>query len=107
QHRATTPRPVWNPDVPATERFREQWQLVPDNEEYDNGFKVQWEQFLGHVARGEPYPLDLWAGARGVQLAEAGLRSAREGRRCGHSGGTSTRRPRATGPCPTWSPGAW
>ncbi|HLV57549.1 MAG TPA: Gfo/Idh/MocA family oxidoreductase [Natronosporangium sp.] len=81
QHRATTPRPVWNPDVPATERFREQWQLVPDNEEYDNGFKVQWEQFLGHVARGEPYPLDLWAGARGVQLAEAGLRSAREGRR--------------------------
>ena len=81
QHRAATPRPVWNPDVPTTERFRDQWQLVPDNEEHDNGFKVQWEQFLGHVARGEPYPLDLWAGARGVQLAEAGLRSAREGRR--------------------------
>jgi predicted dehydrogenase len=81
QHRATTPKPVWNPDVPASEEFRSQWQPVPDNEEFDNGFKAQWEQFLGHVARGVPYPLDLWAGARGVQLAEAGLRSAREGRR--------------------------
>ncbi|MEJ3743214.1 Gfo/Idh/MocA family oxidoreductase [Actinomycetes bacterium KLBMP 9797] len=81
QHRATTPKPVWNPDLPATEDFRAQWQVVPDNEEFDNGFKAQWELFLRHVVEDEPYTWDLWAGARGVQLAELGLRSAREGRR--------------------------
>lgn len=81
QHRATTPKPVWNPDLPATEDFRSQWQVVPDNDEFDNGFKAQWELFLRHVVQDDPYTWDLWAGARGVQLAELGLRSAREGRR--------------------------
>lgn len=81
QHRAGTPKPVWNPDQPATEAFRSQWQQVPDNEEFDNGFKVQWELFLKHVATGAPFYWDLLEGAKGVQLAELGLRSAREGRR--------------------------
>jgi predicted dehydrogenase len=81
QHRAATPKPVWNPDLPATEDFRSQWQVVPDNDDFDNGFKAQWELFLRHVVEDEPYTWDLWAGARGVQLAELGLRSAREGRR--------------------------
>ena len=81
QHRATTPKPVWNPDLPATEDFRDQWQVVPDNEDFDNGFKVQWEAFLRHVVDDAPFPWDFFAGARGVQLAELGLRSAREGRR--------------------------
>ncbi|MET0491897.1 MAG: Gfo/Idh/MocA family oxidoreductase [Actinoplanes sp.] len=81
QHRATTPKPIWNPDLPATEPFRAQWQEVPDNEEFDNGFKAQWEMFLRHVAEDAPYTWDLWSGARGVQLAELGLQSAREGRR--------------------------
>ncbi|MEU0548299.1 Gfo/Idh/MocA family oxidoreductase [Micromonospora sp. NPDC005979] len=79
QHRAVTPKPVWNPDLPATEDFRAQWTEVPDNEEFDNGFKVQWEAFLRHVVAGEPFPWDFLAGARGVQLAELGLRAAREG----------------------------
>ncbi|MCA2214249.1 Gfo/Idh/MocA family protein [Jidongwangia harbinensis] len=81
QHRATTPKPVWNPDLPVTDAFRAQWQEVPDNQEYDNGFKAQWEMFLRHVAEDAPYTWDLWSGARGVQLAELGLRSSREGRR--------------------------
>ena len=81
QHRAATPKPVWNPDQPATEDFRGQWQEVPDNEEFDNGFKVQWEAFLRHVVEDAPFPWDFHAGARGVQLAEAGLTAAREGRR--------------------------
>ncbi|MEV6632981.1 Gfo/Idh/MocA family oxidoreductase [Actinoplanes sp. NPDC051470] len=81
QHRSATPKPVWNPDLPATHDFRDQWTEVPDNEEFDNGFKAQWEMFLRHVAEDAPYTWDLWAGARGVQLAELGLRSAREGRR--------------------------
>lgn len=81
QHRGATPMPVWNPDLPATEPFRAQWQTVPDNGEHDNAFKVQWEAFLRHVVDDEPFPWDFLAGARGVQLAEAGLRSARDGRR--------------------------
>ncbi|MET9699399.1 Gfo/Idh/MocA family oxidoreductase [Streptomyces sp. NPDC006529] len=81
QHRAATPKPVWNPDLPQTEPFRAQWQEVPDNTSWDNGFKAQWELFLRHVVRDEPWQWDLLAGARGVQLAELGLRSSAEGRR--------------------------
>ncbi|TQK44695.1 putative dehydrogenase [Streptomyces sp. SLBN-118] len=81
QHRSATPKPVWNPDLPATESFRDQWQEVPDNGEFENGFKAQWELFLRHVALDEPYHWDLLAGARGAQLAELGLKSSAEGRR--------------------------
>jgi predicted dehydrogenase len=84
QSRAGTPKPVWNPDIPNTVPFREQWQQVPDNGEFDNGFKSEWELFLRHVALDAPgtaFPHDLWAGAKGVQLAELGLASAAEGRR--------------------------
>lgn len=81
QHRSATPKPVWNPDVPATDAFRDQWQEVPDNAEFDNGFKAQWELFLKHVHADAPYRWDLLAGARGVQLAELGLKSSAEGRR--------------------------
>ena len=59
QHRAVTPKPVWNPDLPATEDFRAQWHEVPDNEEFDNGFKAQWEAFLRHVVAGEPFRVGL------------------------------------------------
>ena len=81
QHRATTPKPVWNPDLPVSHDFRAQWTELPENDVYDNGFKTQWEEFLTAVVTGAPYPHNLFAGARGVQLAELGLRSAREGRR--------------------------
>ena len=53
---------------------------MPDTQTYDNGFKVQWELFLRHVAEGGPWPHTLVEGAKGVQLAEAGLRSWRERR---------------------------
>jgi predicted dehydrogenase len=81
QHRATTPKPVWNPDLPTPEPFREQWTEVPDNADFDNGFKVQWEAFLRHVAEDGPYRWDFASGARGVRLGELALCSAREGRR--------------------------
>lgn len=82
QHRATTPKPVWNPDLPLTGKsFRDEWTEVPDNEEFDNGFKVQWEAFLRHVVAGETFHWDFRSGARGVRLAEAGLESARTGQR--------------------------
>ena len=47
---------------------------------YDNAFKIQWELFLKHVALDAPFPWTLREGAKGVQLAEAGLRSWRERR---------------------------
>jgi len=75
-----TPKPVWNPDLPAAIDFMAGWQRVPDTTTYDNAFKVQWEMFLRHVVAGTPWPFTLRAGARGVQLAELGLRSSQEGR---------------------------
>jgi predicted dehydrogenase len=81
QSRVATPRPVWDPDLPPEVDQRGDWSLVPDNEEFGNGFRVQWEAFLRHVALGEPFPWDFAAAARGVQLAELGIRAAREGRR--------------------------
>jgi predicted dehydrogenase len=80
QHRAITPKPVWNPDIPSPIDFWETWQEVPDNAVFDNGFKIQWEQFLRHVAEDAPFRWDLLEGAKGVQLAELGLRSWRERR---------------------------
>ncbi|MEB3367258.1 Gfo/Idh/MocA family protein [Saccharopolyspora mangrovi] len=81
QHRVHTPKPVWNPDLVETTPFRQQWSPVPDNQEFDNGFKAQWEQFLRHLCDDGDHPYDFLAGARGVRLAEAGLESSREGRR--------------------------
>ena len=81
QHRSATPMPVWNPDLPAAYDFRSQWQEVPDNAEFDNGFKAQWELFLRYVLADGPWTWDFLAGARGVQLAELGLRAAADGRR--------------------------
>jgi predicted dehydrogenase len=80
QHRVNTPKPVWNPDLPNPFNFYEDWQEVPDNANFDNAFKVQWELFLRHVALNEPFPHDLLEGARGVQLAELGLQSWAERR---------------------------
>lgn len=80
QPRVTTPKPVWNPDLASPIDYRDGWTLVPTNDPADNAFKVQWERFLRHVAWDEPYAWDFFAGARGVQLAEAGLRSWRERR---------------------------
>jgi predicted dehydrogenase len=80
QHRANTPKPVWNPDIENPFDFFAHWQEVPDNENFDNAFKTQWEMFLRHVALDEPYKYDLLEGAKGVHLAELGLRSWAERR---------------------------
>ncbi|MDH6182137.1 putative dehydrogenase [Microbacteriaceae bacterium SG_E_30_P1] len=81
QPRNATPKPVWNPDLPETHNYFADWIEVPDNDVFENGFKVQWEQFLRSVVEGTPYDFDLLAGARGVRLSVEGLRSSAEGRR--------------------------
>ncbi len=75
QHYGNTPRPVWNPDVPQPINFYDGWSKVPEQEHYDNAFKAQWELFLKHVVKNEPFPWNLLEGAKGVQLAERGLES--------------------------------
>ncbi|NQX36983.1 Gfo/Idh/MocA family oxidoreductase [Herbiconiux sp. VKM Ac-2851] len=81
QPRVNTPKPVWNPDLPTDQDFPSQWTQIPDNQEFTNGFRAQWEQFLQDVAAGRPHPYDLAAGVRGLQLVDAGLQSSNEGRR--------------------------
>lgn len=78
QQRVNTPKPVWNPDEPQTLDFYQGWEEVPDNTFFDNGFKVQWEQFLRHVAEDAPFAYTLAEGAKGVQLAEAGYESSKK-----------------------------
>jgi predicted dehydrogenase len=81
QPRAHTPLPVWNPDVPTDLDFRSQWVQIPDNQQFANGFRAQWEQFLLDVESGRPHQYDFMAGVRGLQLVEAGYQSSNEGRR--------------------------
>jgi predicted dehydrogenase len=75
QHYGNTPRPVWNPDMDSPINFPGGWSEAPDQEEYDNAFKAQWELFLKHVVLDTPFPWTLLEGAKGVQLAELGLQS--------------------------------
>ncbi len=80
QSRVNTPRPVWNPDEKQMMPFFDQWAEVPDSQTYDNGFKIQWEDFIRHVVEDAPWRFTLAEGAKGVQLVEAALQSWKERR---------------------------
>jgi predicted dehydrogenase len=80
QPRVATPKPVWNPDLPQAINFFDTWQEVPENKVYPNGFRAQWEMFIRHIVDNEPFKWTLLEGAKGVQLAEAGLKSWKERR---------------------------
>jgi predicted dehydrogenase len=75
QHYGNTPKPVWNPDIAQPIDFYGGWSKVPEQENYDNAFKVQWELFLRHIVLDEPFRWTLLEGAKGVQMAELGLES--------------------------------
>ena len=77
QHYGATPRPVWNPDVASPLNYFDGWQKVPEQDTFDNAFKRQWELFLRHVVKDEPFRWGLLEGAKGVQLAEKGMESWR------------------------------
>lgn len=72
---AATPRPVWNPDIPQPINFSQGWQQMPQQQEYENAFKIEWEIFLRHIVLDEPFRWDLREAAKGVQLAEKGIES--------------------------------
>ncbi|MFN6016527.1 MAG: Gfo/Idh/MocA family protein [Verrucomicrobiota bacterium] len=80
QHYGNTPKPTWNPDIVQPIDFFQGWAKVPEQEQHDNAFKVQWELFLRHIVLDEPFPWTLLQGAKGVQLAELGLKSWEERR---------------------------
>ena len=81
QSRVNTTKPVWSPDTPQPIDFFAGWEEIPDTQPYPNGFRVQWELFLRHVAGELPeFKWNLLAAAKGVQLAEAGLKSWAERR---------------------------
>jgi predicted dehydrogenase len=80
QPATATPTSRWNPDLPDPVAHREHWLEIPETTPYDNGFKAQWERFLRHVVLDEPFPWDFLAAAKGVQLAELGMRSWEERR---------------------------
>lgn len=71
----STPRPIWNPDIPQPINFYDGWLEVPPQQTFDNAFKIQWEMFLRHIVTDAPFVWDLREGAKGVQLAEAGIES--------------------------------
>ena len=75
QSYGATPRPTWNPDLDSPIDFCDGWQQLPHHQHYDNAFKIQWELFLRHVVKDEPFPWTLLEGAKGVQLAEKGIES--------------------------------
>ena len=70
-----TPRPVWNPDIESPINYFNDWQRAPNQQSYDNAFKAEWELFLRHVVKDEPFQWNLLEGAKGVQLAEKGMES--------------------------------
>ena len=80
QHDATTPSPVISGGRRPAQSFFDQWQAMPDNEPYRNGYCAGWELFIRHVVAGDPFPSPFIEGAKGVQLAELSRRSHRERR---------------------------
>ena len=61
--------------MPQSINFYDTWEKLPANRTYDNAFKVEWELFIRHLFDGTPFRWNLLEGAKGVQLAELGLKS--------------------------------
>ncbi len=76
QPHSATPKPVWNPDIESDRNFHSDWIEMPDQQEFDNAFKMQWELFLRHVVKEESFRWNLLEGAKGVQLAEIGYEAS-------------------------------
>ncbi len=74
------------PDIESPLNYFDGWQKVPEQETYDNAFKRQWELFLRHVVKDEPFRWGLLEGAKGRAACGKGhgvLEQARLGGRAG------------------------
>ncbi|WP_372635422.1 Gfo/Idh/MocA family protein [Fodinibius sp.] len=78
QPHSATPKPVWNPDVDSDHNFYDDWIKMPKQQEFDNAFKIQWELFLRHVVKDDPFRWNLLEAAKGVQLAEIGYEASEQ-----------------------------
>ncbi|PPF77191.1 Gfo/Idh/MocA family protein [Pseudoclavibacter sp. Z016] len=81
QPRNVTPKPTWNPDLRDEHDYSADWIEVPQNDAVDNGFKLQWIEFLRYVLEDGTHDYDFRSGAKGMLLAEAALESNASGRR--------------------------
>ena len=81
QPRNVTPKPTWNPDLRDEHDYSADWIEVPQNDAVDNGFKLQWIEFLRYVLDDGEHAYDFRSGAKGMLLAEAALESNASGRR--------------------------
>ena len=63
----------------ASVDYHESWEEELDAVPYKNPYRYGWERFIRHVAGDELFYADLSAGIRDVRLAEACLRSTKEG----------------------------
>ncbi|PPF46004.1 oxidoreductase [Pseudoclavibacter sp. AY1F1] len=81
QPRNVTPKPTWNPDLRDEHDYSADWIEVPQNDAVDNGFKLQWIEFLRYVLDDGKHDYDFRSGAAGMLLAEAALESNASGRR--------------------------
>jgi predicted dehydrogenase len=80
QSMENTTRAQWSRDGAATLDYYRDWQLVPDDGPYPNPYRVQWEQFLRHVAEDAPFPWDMEAGVQTLQYADGCRESWRKRR---------------------------
>ena len=81
QPRNVTPKPTWNPDLRDDHDYSADWIEAPQNDAVDNGFKLQWIEFLRYVLDDGEHNYDFRSGAKGMLLAEAALESNASGRR--------------------------
>ncbi|MEX0894944.1 MAG: Gfo/Idh/MocA family oxidoreductase [Balneolaceae bacterium] len=75
---SATPKPVWNPDEDSDHNFRDDWIRMPAQQDFENAFKIQWELFLRHVIKDEPFRWNLLEAAKGNQLADIGYRASEQ-----------------------------
>jgi predicted dehydrogenase len=77
---AQTPRTAhFNIATDLAVDYRANWQDVADGGPHKNPYRIGWENFLRHLATGEPMNADFAAGIRDVQFAEACYRSVKDG----------------------------
>ena len=75
QHRDNTPKPVWNPDIAAADRLLRRLERSAGRQTTTTPSRRSGSCSCSHVAGEGAFRWNLLEGAKGVQLAELGLKS--------------------------------